>query len=109
MLYEQSIIKNVLHTTLRSTKSTKLSDCYTSFLFEAQVKMRFVLATLKDTQNENNIFIRMEDLINNQKKQFIPYFQVKVDNNAYVAYSKRRFNYSTIQLSRVRVRTKILK
>ncbi len=81
MFYEQLIIKIVAYRTSRSAKLTKFSDCYASFLIGTQVKMALIRATLKDTQDEENIFVLMEDLVDNQKKRFGSYFQVKVAYN----------------------------
>jgi len=79
--YEQLIIKNVVYRTLPSIKSMKSSDCCASSLFGAHIKMRFIRPTLKDTQDEDNIFVLMKGLVKNQKKWLRSCFQVKIDTN----------------------------
>lgn len=79
--YEQLIIKNVVYRTVRSTKSAKFSDCCVSFRFGLQIRMGFVRAILKDTQNEDKIFVLLEDLIENPNKRLEICLQVKIDNN----------------------------
>ena len=63
-----------------ATRET-FSDCYVSSLIGTQVKMVFIRATLKDTQDEDDIFVLMEHLVDNEKKRFGSYYQVKVDYN----------------------------
>ena len=62
-------------------ESMKFSDCCASSLFGVQIKMGFIRATLKDTPDEDNTFVLIEDLVNNQKKPFRSCFQVKIDNH----------------------------
>ena len=76
--YDQLTVKNVNYKTMASTKSAKFSDCCVSFRFGSQVKIGFVRAIVQEKQGERKIFILMEDLIDDSRKQLGTYLHVNV-------------------------------
>ena len=73
-------VKNVHYKTLSAIKSAKFSDCCVSFRFGSQNKIGFIRAILMDKQDENKIFVLLEELIDEPKKQLTNCLQVKTSN-----------------------------
>ncbi len=68
LFYDQLIINNVRYKTLLSTKSAKFADCCVSFQFGSQIKLGLIRAILTDPNDNGNIFVLLEDLIDESVK-----------------------------------------
>ena len=81
LFFEQLIIRNIAYRTFRSVRSTKFSNCCVSFTFGSQVKLGFIRAIVRDAQDEDRIYVLLEELIDNERARIDASLQVKINNN----------------------------
>ena len=81
VFYEQLTVKGIVYKTLRSIRSKKFSDCCVSFQFGSAVKFGLIRAVVQDEADDNQIFLLLEDLVEEDGSRSEQFLQVKTNAN----------------------------
>ncbi|CAF1428381.1 unnamed protein product [Rotaria sordida] len=101
LYHDELAIKHTKYKTLSSTKSHKFVDCCVSFVFGRQIKLGLIRAIVTDPNDNEKIFVLLEDLIDELARHHL--LQFKTNNTTFLTipniYIRKRSSWLILRSS----------